>query len=133
MVALVGALEAAYEGVSGGEVGGRGELSGAMSLGRSPASSGRHGENMGVLGTGRSLFNSCLGPYEEWRCSRGVVLDIVGRLGELWREGREKGGEGEVFGLCSAMTRGRCRGPGDSVFGVKGKRRARGNQRGSRG
>ena len=109
LVNFLRALDAVVDGVLGGEAGGRGELVVRLACVRSPTSSGRHGEDMDALSTGWSLFNSCLGPHEATRWTRGVRLDTVGWHGglcELEREERGKHGARALFALKGLVMQG---------------------------
>jgi len=81
LVTLVGILEAGVDGVSGGEAGAQGGASVMLTRGRALVLSGRHGCDMGEVGTGWCLGNSCRGLHGGWRWTRGVLRDKLGWLG----------------------------------------------------
>jgi len=83
LVELRRVLEAVFVGASGGAAGGRGETCVVLALRRALVLSGLQVCDQGASFTVSPGSNSCRGPHGVKRWRRGVLVDKVGRLGEL--------------------------------------------------
>ena len=102
LVVFLRVLDAVENGVSGGEARGQGVVSVERARGRAPSVTGVHGGDMGAVCTGVSRWHLHRGRHGEGRCSRGVLVDKLGRLGAFYGARRERGGKGSgsaLFGL----------------------------------